>query len=74
MCSVDVSLFCMRYYWYFVILFFINTSLFFFISIWQEIISEGLGIVIQIINIIIAVWLPVLIIHLKASAFSISEF
>lgn len=44
------------------------------IFIWQEIISEGLGIVIQIINIVIAVWLPVVIIHLKGSAFSISEY
>ncbi|XP_064535216.1 diacylglycerol O-acyltransferase 1 [Drosophila montana] len=36
-----------------------------------EIISEGLGMVIQTVNIIVSVCLPVVIIHFKGSAFSI---
>lgn len=40
----------------------------------QEIISEGLGMFIQVTNIIVVVVLPVIIIHLKGHLFSLSKF
>ncbi|XP_017854490.1 diacylglycerol O-acyltransferase 1 isoform X2 [Drosophila busckii] len=39
-----------------------------------EIISEGLGMFIQVTNIVVSVCLPVVIIHLKGAAFSLSKY